>query len=112
MDKDILSFKIMGQAKHPINFLETYFEIPENRTELRTEGLKNTKEDDINNFDSKLFKLKTPKKLCNCLTLEFGRVIDTSMPEGIINKDGCIFFIMLVSCTFPDKEAHKHIVLD
>jgi hypothetical protein len=31
------------------------------------------------------------------------------MPIGISNKNGRIFFIKLVSHTFPDKEAHKQI---
>jgi hypothetical protein len=32
------------------------------------------------------------------------------MPTGLRNKDGRIFFIKLVSHTFPDKEAHKQII--
>jgi hypothetical protein len=103
----------MGQGKHPINFLETYFDIPEKMTDVLNDDLKNTKEDDINNFDSKLSKLNALKdKLRNCLTPELGDDVDTSMPEGISNKYGHIFFITLVSRTLPDKEAHKHIIRD
>jgi hypothetical protein len=32
------------------------------------------------------------------------------MPTDVINKDGHIFFCMIISCTFPDKEAHKDII--
>jgi hypothetical protein len=31
---------------------------------------------------------------------------------GLSNKDGCIFFIKLVSHTFPDKESHKQIIYE
>jgi hypothetical protein len=34
------------------------------------------------------------------------------MPIGLSNKYGCIFFIKLISHTFPDKEAHKRIIYE
>jgi hypothetical protein len=34
------------------------------------------------------------------------------MPTGLSNKNGGIFFIKLVSHTFPDKEAHKRIIYE
>jgi hypothetical protein len=34
------------------------------------------------------------------------------MPIGLSNKYGCIFFIKLVSHTFPDKEANKRIIYE
>jgi hypothetical protein len=34
------------------------------------------------------------------------------MPQVLTNKDGRIFFIKIVSHTFPDKEAHKHIMYE
>jgi hypothetical protein len=34
------------------------------------------------------------------------------MPLGISNKDGSIFFIKIVSHTFPYKEAHKRIIYE
>jgi hypothetical protein len=34
------------------------------------------------------------------------------MPIGLSNKDGRIFFVKLVSHTFPDKEPHKHIIYE
>jgi hypothetical protein len=32
------------------------------------------------------------------------------MPNGLSHKDRRLFFIKLVSHTFPDKEAHKRII--
>jgi hypothetical protein len=34
------------------------------------------------------------------------------MPFGLSNKDGCIFFIKIVSHTFPENEAHKCIIYE
>jgi hypothetical protein len=34
------------------------------------------------------------------------------MPLGLSNKDGCIFFIKIVSHTFPDNKSHKRIIYD
>jgi hypothetical protein len=34
------------------------------------------------------------------------------MPLSLSNKDGCIFFVKLVSHTFPDKESHKRIIYE
>jgi hypothetical protein len=34
------------------------------------------------------------------------------MLTGLSNKDGRIFFIKIVSHTFPDKEAHKSIIYE
>jgi hypothetical protein len=44
--------------------------------------------------------------------VDLAREIETSMPTRISNKDGSIFFIKIVSHTFPDKEAHKHIIYE
>jgi hypothetical protein len=38
--------------------------------------------------------------------------IEASMSTGLSNKDRRIFFIKLVSHTFPDKEAHKQIIYE
>jgi hypothetical protein len=48
----------------------------------------------------------------NCLTPDLARDIKTSMSTGLINKDRRIFFIKMVSHTFPDKEAHKRIIYE
>jgi hypothetical protein len=58
----------------------------------------------------KLHCLKT--KLKNCLTTDLTHDIDASMPTGLSHKDGLLFFIKLVSHTFPDKEAHKRIIYE
>jgi hypothetical protein len=34
------------------------------------------------------------------------------MPTGVSNKDGRIFFVKIVSHTFPDKESHTHIIYE
>jgi hypothetical protein len=34
------------------------------------------------------------------------------MPTGLANKEGCLFFVKLVSQTFPNKEAHKRIIYE
>jgi hypothetical protein len=51
-------------------------------------------------------------ELKNCLTTDFAHDIKASMPIGLSNKDGRLFFIKLVSHTFPDKEAHKQIIYE
>jgi hypothetical protein len=62
---------------------------------------------------SQLYKLHCLKnKLKNCLTTDLARDIEASMPTGLSNKDGRLFFIKLVSHTFPDKEAHKRIIYE
>jgi hypothetical protein len=58
----------------------------------------------------KLYCLKT--KLKNCLTTDLACDIEASMPIGLSSKYGRIFFIKLVSHTFPDKEARKRIIYE
>jgi hypothetical protein len=62
---------------------------------------------------SQLYKLHCLKtKLKNCLMTDLAHDIEASMPIGLSNKDGRLFFIKLVSHTFPDKEAHKQIIYE
>jgi hypothetical protein len=62
---------------------------------------------------SQLYKLHCLKtKLKSCPTTNLALYIDASMPIGLSNKDGRLFFIKLVSHTFPDKEAHKRITCE
>jgi hypothetical protein len=62
---------------------------------------------------SKMYKLHCLKtKLKNCLTPDLALDIETSMPPGLPNKDGHLFFVKLVLYTFPDKEAHKRIIYE
>jgi hypothetical protein len=75
------------------------------------DDLKDTKEEDPNNIDTKIYKLKALKtKLCNCLTHSFSDHIEESMPMDIINNNGHIYFCLILSCIFPDKDAHKEII--
>jgi hypothetical protein len=104
------SLKLLGQGE-PIKFLETYVSIPGNMTSVLIDDLKHTKEDEIKNFESQLFKLNALRtKRHNCLTPEFGHGVETPTAEGITNKDDRIFFIILVARTFHDKVSHKHII--
>jgi hypothetical protein len=90
-NKYILGFQIMGQGP-VINLLETYFDIPSNMIAGLQHDLKNTKEGDLNNLNTKLSKLKALKiKLRNCLTRSFGDHIEESMPMDIHNNDGRIY---------------------
>jgi hypothetical protein len=62
---------------------------------------------------SQLYKLHCLKtKLKNCLTTDLAHDIVASMPIGLSNKDGRIFFIKLVLHTFPDNEAHKRTIYE
>jgi hypothetical protein len=75
--------------------------------------LADTKQIDLVQPSSQLFKLHCLKtKLKNCLTPDLAHDIDASMPPGLSHKDGRIYFIKLVSHTFPDKEAHKRIIYE
>jgi hypothetical protein len=68
---------------------------------------------DIVSPASQLYKLHCLRtKLKNCLTTNLTHDIEAYMPTGLSNKDGRLFFIKLVSHTFPDKEAHKRIIYE
>jgi hypothetical protein len=70
--------------------------------------LADAKQIDLVQPASQLFKLHCLKtKLKNCLTTDLAHDINVSMPTGLSHKYGRLFFIKLVSHTFPDKEAHK-----
>jgi hypothetical protein len=75
--------------------------------------LADAKQTDLVQQASQLFKLHCLKtKLKNCLTADLAHDIDASMPTGLSHKVGRLFFIKLVSHTFPDKEAHKRIIYE
>jgi hypothetical protein len=62
---------------------------------------------------SQLYKLHCLKtKLKNCLITDLAHDIEASMPIGLRNTYGQLFFIKLVSHIFPDKEAHKRIIYE
>jgi hypothetical protein len=73
----------------------------------------NAKQIDLVQPSSQLFKLHCLKtKLKNCLTPDLAHDIDASMPPGLSHNNGRIYFIKLVSHTFPDKEAHNQIIYE
>jgi hypothetical protein len=110
-NQELIHFQLMNTATKPFNFLEGYFNIPETMIGALQDDLKCTKQDDLMKPTSQLYRLHSLKiKLKNCLTMDLDSNIETSIPTVISNKDGCIFFIKIVSHTFPDKEAHKRII--
>jgi hypothetical protein len=75
--------------------------------------LADAKKIDLVQPSSQLFKLHCFKtKLKNCITPDLTHDIYSSMPPGLSHKDGRIYFIKLISHTFPDKEAHKRIIYE
>jgi hypothetical protein len=94
----------MGQTDKPFNSVEGYFYIMESTNTALNVDLKCTKAGDIQKQTSHIYRLYLLKtKLKKCLTLDLAPDIKISMPDGVINKDGRIFFIKIVSSTFPDK---------
>jgi hypothetical protein len=101
------------EEEEPLNFLEIYFDLPEDISQKLQLDLANDKMANIMQVNSKLYKLHCLKtKLNNCLTPDLALDINTSMPPGLPNKDGHLFFVKLVLHTFPNKEAHKRIVYE
>jgi hypothetical protein len=75
-NKDIIGFQIMGQCP-VINLLETYFDLPPNIITRLQGDLKDTKQEDLSNMDTKYYKLNAIKtKLRNCQTASFGDHIE------------------------------------
>jgi hypothetical protein len=74
------------------------------------DDLEYAKADDLQNQPLQLYILYSLKtKLKNCLTPDLACDIETTMPDVVSNKYGHMFFIKIISTTFPDKESHKHI---
>jgi hypothetical protein len=112
-NQELTNFQIMDGTSKPFNFLEGYFDIPENMTSGLQDDLINAKQMDLVTPGSQLYKLHCLKtKLKNCITSDLARDIKTSIPTGLSNKDGHIFFIKFFSHTFTDKEAHKNIIYE
>jgi hypothetical protein len=77
------------------------------------DDLADTKIVDLISPASQLYKLHCLKtKIIDCLAWDLAHDIEASMPIGLSNKDGRIFFINIVSHTLPDKEAHKRIIYE
>jgi hypothetical protein len=112
-NQEITNFQPTDGTSKPFNFLEGYFDLPENMTGALMDDLENAKIVDLVTPASQLYKLHCLKtKLKNCLTLYLAHDIEASMPLGLRNKVGRIFFIKIVSHTFPDKEAHRRIIYE
>jgi hypothetical protein len=112
-NQDITNYQPTNQISEPFNFLERYFDLPDNLTYTLMSDLADAKIIDLVTPASQLYKLHCLKtRLNNCLRTDLPHDIESSMPTGLSNKDGRIFFIKLVSHTFPDKEAHKRIIYE
>jgi hypothetical protein len=111
-NQDITNYQ-PNENSEPFNFLERYFDLPDDITNTLMNDLDDAKQIDLVQPASQLFKLHCLKtKLKNFLTTYLAHDIDASIPTGLSHKDGRLFFIKLVSHTFPDKEAHKRIIYE
>jgi hypothetical protein len=103
----------MDGNSEPFNFLERYFDLPDNMTNTLMNDLSDAKIIDLVSPASQLYKLHfLTTKLKNCLTKDLTHHIKSYLPTGRINKYGRLFFIKLVSHTFPEKEAPKRIIYE
>jgi hypothetical protein len=109
-NQDITNYQ-PNENSEPFNFLETYFDLPDDMTNTLMNEIADAKHIYLVQPASQLFKmrcLKTkPKKY---LTTDLTQDINASIPTGLSHKDGRLFFIKLVSHTSPDKKAHKQII--
>jgi hypothetical protein len=72
------------EEKEPLNFLERYFDLPEDISQKLKLDLANNKMSDLVQVHSKLYKLHCLKtKLKNCLTPDLALDIYTSMPPRL-----------------------------
>jgi hypothetical protein len=111
LNHELTNYQLSDELSEPFNFLERYFDLPDNMTSTLMNNLADAKIIDLVAPASQLYKLHCLKtKLKNFLTTDMAHDIEASMPTGLINKYGRIFFIKLVSHTLPDKEAHKRII--
>jgi hypothetical protein len=112
-NQDITNYQPTDGNSEPFNFLERYFDLPDNMINTLMNDLADARIIDLVSPASQLYKLHCLKtKLKNCLTTDLAHDIEASMPTGLSNKDGRLFFIKLVSHTFPEKEAHKRIIYE
>jgi hypothetical protein len=111
-NQDITNYQ-PNEDSEPFNFLERYFDLPDDMNNTLMNKLADAKQIDLVQPASQLFKhncLNT--KLNKCLTTNLSHDINASMPTEPSHKDGRLFFIKLVSHTFLDKEAHKRIIYE
>jgi hypothetical protein len=87
-NQDITNYQ-PNEESEPFNFLERYFDLPDNMTNTLMNELADAKTIDLVQPASQLFKLHCLKtKLKNCLTIDLAHDVDASMPIGLSNKDG------------------------
>jgi hypothetical protein len=96
-NQDITNYQ-PNENSESFNFLERYFDLPDEMTNMLMNDLADAKQIDLVQPASQLFKLHSLKtKLKNCLTTDLTHDIDASMPPGLSHKDARIYFIKLVS---------------
>jgi hypothetical protein len=87
-NQDITNYQ-PNKNSEPFNFLERYFDLPDDMTNTLMNELADAKQIDLVQPASQLFKLHCLEtKLKNCLTTDLVHDIDTSMPTGLSHKDG------------------------
>jgi hypothetical protein len=112
-NQELTNFQFIVETPKPFNFLEGYFDIPESMIGVLQDDLQIAKQIDLVRSMSQLYKLHCLKtKLKNCLTPDLACDIETSTPTGHSNKERRFFSINIVSHTFPEKEAHTHIIYE
>jgi hypothetical protein len=112
-NQDITNYQPTGENSEPFNFLKSYFDLLDNMTNTIMNDLTDAKIINLVSPNSQLYKLHCLEtKLNNCLTTDLTHDIEAYMPIVLSNKDGRLFFMKLVSHTFPDKEAHKQIIYE
>jgi hypothetical protein len=112
-NQEITNYQPTDNTSAPLNLLERYFDFPDNMTGTLMDDLADAKIVDFLSPALQLYKLHCLKtKLKNCLTPDLAHDIKSSMPIGLSNKYGRIFFIKLISHTFPEKESHKRIIYE
>jgi hypothetical protein len=90
-NQDITDFQ-PNKNSEPCNFLERYFDLPDDMTNTLMNELADAKQIDLVQPASQLFKLHCLKaKLKNLLTTDLAHDIDASMPTGLIHKIGDSF---------------------
>jgi hypothetical protein len=86
-NQDITNYQPNGNYE-PFNFLERYFDLPDDMTNTLMNDLTDAKQINLVQPASQLFKLKCLKtKLKNCLTRDLAHDIDASMPPGMSHRD-------------------------
>jgi hypothetical protein len=87
-NQEITNFQPIDGTSKLFNFLEGYFDLPENMTLALLDDLKDVKQLDLVTPDSQLYKVHCLKrKLKNCLIPDLAHDIKTSMPLDLSNKD-------------------------